>query len=193
MKNVNQLLVIATIVCLSLVSNPLFSQLNNYHKNYIDIGIVGGLQHYNSPLVGVYGSIGTFFKAFNRPSSIDIRVKELYVANPDQQGTLITFTYRVSLIKGLFAGIGGAHGHQVMGDEFMTHPTSSIMGTNPHIMHSTGFNAEIGYNFNSFIKDKYLGIYPVVHLAYTHLFMSGHSMPNLTLNAGFRIGLKKWN
>ncbi len=193
MKNVNQLLVIATIVCCNLIPNQVFCQLNNHHKNYIDIGFVGGLQHHNSPLAGVYGSVGTFFKAFNRPSSIDIRVKELYVANPEQQGTLITFTYRISLVKGLFFGIGGAHGHQVMMDEFLTHPTSSIGGTNTLIMHSTGFNTEIGYNFNSFIKDKYVGIYPVIHLAYTQLFMSGHSMPNLTLNAGFRVGLKKWN
>jgi hypothetical protein len=60
-------------------------------------------------------------------------------------------------------------------------------------MHGTGFNAEIGYHFNSFIKDKYLGIYPVVQLAYTQLFMSNHSMSNLTLSAGFKVGLKKWN
>jgi hypothetical protein len=193
MKNVNQLLVVTTIVCIQLFSNPLFSQLNNHHKNYIDIGIVGGMQHHNSPMAGVYGSFGTFFKAFDRPSSIDIRVKELYVANPEQQGTLITFTYRVSLVKGLFVGIGGAHGHQIMMDEFLIHPTSSIGGTNTHIMHGTGFNAEIGYQFNSFIKDKYLGIYPIVQLAYTQLFMSNHSMPNLTLSAGFKVGLKKWN
>jgi hypothetical protein len=91
---------------------------------------------------------------------------------------LITFTFRVSLIKGLFVGIGGAHRHQVMGDEFMTHPTSSIKGTNARMMHSTELNAELGYNFNSVIKNKYLGIYPVVHVAFTHLFMSNHSMPN---------------
>ena len=97
------------------------------------------------------------------------------------------------VIKGLFVGIGGAHGHQVMMDEFMVHTGASIGGTNTHIMHSSGFNAELGYNFNSFIKNKYLGIYPVVHVAYTHLFMTNHSMPNLTLNAGFRVGFKQWN
>ncbi len=65
-----------------------------------------------------------------------------------------------------------------MGDEFMTHPTSYIMGTYARMMHSTELNAELGYNFNSSIKNKYLGIYPVVHVAFTHLFMSNHSMPN---------------
>lgn len=192
MKNVNLSAAIG-MVCLCLFTKNLFSQLNNHHKSYIDIGIVGGLQHHHSPMAGVYGSFGTFFMAFDRPSSIDIRVKELYIANPEQQGTLITLTYRISVVKGLFAGIGGAHEHQVMLDEFMTHTGASIGGTSPHIMHSSGFNAELGYNFSSFIKNKYLGIYPVVHLAYTHLFMTHHSMPNLTLNAGFRIGFKQWN
>ena len=190
MKNVNQLVLAGIVVCLTQKS---FSQLNNYHKNYIDIGIVGGMQHRDSPLAGVYGSFGTFFMAFNRPSSIDIRVKELYVFNPVQQATLITFTYRVSLIKGLFVGIGGAHGHQVMMDEFLVHTGSSIGGTNSQIMHSTGFNTEIGYNFNSFIKNKYIGIYPVVQLAYTHLLMSQRALQNLTLSGGFRVGFKQWN
>jgi hypothetical protein len=192
MKNVN-LSAKLCLACLGLFSQPAFSQLNNHHKSYIDIGIVGGVQHHDSPLAGVYGSFGTFFMAFDRPSSIDVRVKELYISNPEQQGTLITLTYRVSLVKGLFAGIGGAHGHQVMMDEFMVHTGASIGGTSTHIMHSSGFNAELGYNFSSFIKNKYLGIYPVVHVAYTHLFMTNHSMPNLTLNAGFRIGFKQWN
>lgn len=190
MKNVKQLVLVGIVVCLTQKS---FSQLNNHHKNYIDIGVVGGMQPVNSPLAGVYGSFGTFFMAFNRPSSIDIRVKELYVANPSQQGTLITFTYRVSLVKGLFVGIGGAHAHQVMMDEFLVHTGSSIGGTNSHIMHSTGFNTELGYNFGSFIKNKYIGIYPVVQLAYTHLFMMNHSITNLTFSAGLRVGLKKWN
>ncbi len=192
MKNVN----LSAKLCLAYLgffSQPVFSQLNNHHKSYIDIGIVGGVQHHDSPLAGVYGSFGTFFMAFGKPASIDVRVKELYISNPDQQGTLITLTYRMPVIKGLFVGIGGAHGHQVMMDEFMVHTGASIGGTNTHIMHSSGFNAELGYNFNSFIKNKYLGIYPVVHVAYTHLFMTNHSMPNLTLNAGFRVGFKQWN
>lgn len=193
MKNVNQLLVALSLVCLILVPHKLFSQLNNHHKNCIDIGIVGGMQGHYSPLAGVYGSIGTFFNAFGRPSSIDVRIKELYIANPEQQGTLITLTYRVSLIKGLFIGIGGAHGHQVPMGEFLTHTGSSIGGTNPHITHSSGYNTELGYNFGSLIKNKYLGIYPVIQMAYTHLFMANHSMPNLTLSAGFRVGFKQWN
>ena len=190
MKNVNRLALLSLVVCLSQTG---ICQLNNHHKNYIDIGIVGGMQYHSSPLAGVYGSIGTYFMALGRPASIDIRVKELYVSNPEQQATLITFTYRVSLVKGLFVGIGGAHGHQITMDEFLIHPTSSIGGTNTHIMHGTGFNTELGYNFPSFIKNKYLGIYPVVQAAYTHLFMTGHGMPNLTLSAGFKVGFKQWN
>ncbi|MES2764002.1 MAG: hypothetical protein V4677_17430 [Bacteroidota bacterium] len=190
MKNVNRLALLSLVVCFTQKG---FSQLNNHHKNYIDIGIVGGMQHHDSPMAGVYGSFGTFFMAFGKPASIDVRVKEMYITNPDQQGTLITFTYRASLAKGLFVGIGGAHGHQVPIGEFMTHTGSSIGGTSTHIMHSSGFNLEVGYNFPSFIKDKYLGIYPIVQAAYTHLFMTGHSMPNLTLSAGFRVGLKQWN
>ena len=190
MKNVNRLTLLSLIVCLTQKG---FSQLNNHHKNYIDIGVVGGMQHHDSPMAGVYGSFGTFFMVGGRPSSIDVRVKEMYVANPDQEGTLITLTYRISVAKGLFVGIGGAHGHQIDGEEFLTHPVSAIGGTNTHIMHGSGFNAELGYNFPSFIKNKYLGIYPVVQVAYTHLFMTGHSMPNLTLSAGFRVGLKQWN
>ncbi len=74
MKNVNRLALLSLVV---YSTNTGFSQLNNHHKNYIDIGIVGGMQHHNSPLGGVYASIGTFFIAFGRPSLIDIRVKEL--------------------------------------------------------------------------------------------------------------------
>lgn len=193
MKNVNISLTVAFTVCLSLLNKQVKSQENNHHKNYIDIGFVGGMQHHDSPLVGVYGSFGTYFKVFQKPASIDIRVKELYITNPEQQGTLITLTYRTSIVKGLFAGIGGAHGHQVMMDEFMVHTGSSIGGMNPHIMHSSGYNLELGYNFSSLIKDKYVGVYPNVLLSYTQLFMTGHSMPNLTFSAGFKIGLKQWN
>jgi len=179
------------LVC-GIVSRKTFAQLNNQHKNYIEIGFVGGQQNSNSALGGVYGCAGFFFKAFGRPASLDFRAKEMYITNPEQQGTLISLTYRISLVKGLFFGIGGAHGHQIDFDEFLVHPGSAIGGNNTHIMHSSGFNTEIGYNFNSFIKDKNIGIYPTVNLAYTHLFMVNHSMPNLTLNAGFRLGFKKF-
>lgn len=193
MKNVKSPVVVSTMLCLSLLSHKVKSQENNHHKNYIDIGVVGGVQHHNSAIAGVYGSIGTSFMAFHRPSSIDIRVKEAYISNPDQQGTLITFTYRTGLVKGLFAGIGGAHGHQVLMDEFLIHPTSSIGGTNTHILHSTGFNVELGYNFSSFLRNRYVGIYPNLLLSYTQLFMTNHSMPTLTFSGGIKVGLKQWN
>lgn len=193
MINVNKPLVVALGISLSLISKKSISQENNHHKNYIDIGIVGGLQNSNSAIAGVYGAVGTYFNAFGRPASIDIRIKESYISNPHQQGTLITVSYRIGLVKGLFTGIGGAHGHQVMGDEFVTHPTSSLFGTNMNIMHSSGYNVELGYNFNAFPKNKYVGIYPNLLLAYTQLFMTHQSIGNLTFTAGFRVGLKQWN
>ena len=193
MKRVNYQWKVAAFTCMSLTQLSLFSQDNNHHKNYIEIGVVGGTQLPRSPLMGVYGCFGTNFNAFGKPSSIDIRVKENYVSNPEQQATLITFTYRTGIVKGLFAGIGGAHAHQIMMDEFLVHPTSSIGGTNTNIMHSTGFNVELGYNFNSFIKGKYIGIYPNVLLSYTHLFASTQTFQNLTFSAGFKVGLKQWN
>lgn len=193
MINVNKPLVVALSLSLGLFSKKSFSQENNHHKNYIDIGIVGGLQNSNSAIAGVYGAVGTYFKAFGRPASLDIRVKEAYISNPHQQGTLITVSYRTGLVKGLFAGVGGAHGHQVMGDEFVTHPMPSLFGTSTKIMHSSGYNLELGYNFNAFPKNKYVGIYPNLLLAYTQLFMAHHTMGNLTFTAGFRVGLKQWN
>lgn len=189
MKNVS---ILALYTLTLITGHKASAQLNNQHKYYIDIGITGGVQHHDSYMAGVYGSAGVFFKAFDKPASLDFRAREFYITNPEQQGTLITLTYRISIIKGLFVGIGGAHGHQVPLTEFVTHTGSSIGGNNPHIMHSSGINTELGYSFNSFIKDKYVGIYPTLHIAYTHLFMPGHSMPNLTFNAGFRVGLKQW-
>lgn len=46
MKNVNRLALLSLVV---YSTNTGFSQLNNHHKNYIDIDIVGGMQHHNSP------------------------------------------------------------------------------------------------------------------------------------------------
>lgn len=193
MRKVNHTKIIAILTLGIFVQATTKAQLNNHHKNYIDIGLVGGSQRI-SPMAGVYGSAGFFFMFKGRPASIDFRAKEVYIGSePEQQGTLITITYRASIVKGLFVGIGGAHGHQIDLKEFLTHPVSAIGGNNKHILHSSGFNAEVGYNFNSFIKNKYIGIYPTVHIGYTHLVMSHHhSLQNLTLNAGFRIGFKKF-
>src|ERR1700741_5074916 len=121
MKNVNLTATAAFAMCLSFVSPKLRSQENNHHKNYIDIGVLGGMQNSRSGIAGVYGAFGTYFHAFGRPAALDIRVKEGYISNPHQEGALITVTYRTGIVKGLFVGVGGAHGHQVPGDEFMTH------------------------------------------------------------------------
>lgn len=193
MNSIRLFLKNTTVVFLCFISIYGFSQNNNHHKNYIEIGITGGLQNSNSALAGVYGAFGTSFMAFGRPSSFDFRAKENYVSNPDQQGTLLTFTYRTGLVKGLFLGMGGAHAHQIMMDEFLIHPASSILGSNTKINHSTGLNLELGYNFNSFIKDKFIGIYPNLLLTYSHLFAPNYSSPNFTFSAGFKVGFKKWN
>lgn len=192
MKSVNIPQAAVLVICLFFAKQN-FSQQNNFHKNYIDIGFVGGQQFPKSALAGVYGAAGFFFHGPAGPASLDFRAKEMYVSNPDQEGTLITVTYRATLFKGFYAGIGGAHGHQILMDDFIDKPAAAIGGTHTHIMHSSGFNIETGYNFNSLIKDRSVGLYPVINLAYTHLFMTNHSMPNLTFNAGFRLGWKKWN
>lgn len=192
MNTNTRLLALLMGILLLLNQQRIQAQLNNHHKNYIEIGFVGGGQLPHSGLGGVYGAVGTFFKAFNRPSSLDVRVKESYVTNPDQQSTLITLTYRISLVKGLFFGIGGSHSHQIRMNDFLTHPGGAIGGTDPHITHSSGYNLELGYNFNSFIRDRYVGIYPNLHIGYAQTFTTGQSFQNLTFNAGFRVGMKKW-
>lgn len=193
MNSVKIPFVVALVLSLFIFISPLISQQNNLHKNYIEIGFVGGQQFPRSALLGVYGAAGFFFKSPLGPGSLDFRAKELYFSNPDQEGTLISVTYRASLAEGLFVGIGAAHGHQIDMDDFIDKPMAAIGGTHTHIVHSSGFNLEAGYSFNSLIKDKSVGIYPVVNLAYTHLFSTNRSMPNLTLNAGIRIGWKKIN
>ncbi len=191
MKNAKQHRLQLITVAAVIFNTVSFAQLNNNHRFYIDIGYVGGIQFSNSALVGVYGGAGVFFTSFHKPASIDFRSKELFVTNPEQQATLITLTYRVTLVKGLFFGIGGAHGHQVYMNHFIEEPGSSLAGSNEHIMHGSGYNAEIGYHFKSFVKNKYIGIYPNLLLSYTQVLGHHHNFSNLTFTAGFKIGLKK--
>ena len=187
MKNVKQTRLLFIVICIYVSSNQLVAQFNNNHRFYIEIGYAGGTQFPSSSSVGVYGAAGVFFKSFNKPASIDFRSKELYVTNPDQQATLITLTYRMTIVKGLFIGIGGAHGHQIMMNDFMNEPTSALAGSNEHIMHGSGFNTELGYNFKPFLKR----IYPNVLVSYTQVMGHHRNFPNLTVSAGLRIGLKK--
>jgi hypothetical protein len=119
MRKVNHAKIIAILTLCVFAQTKIKAQLNNHHKNYIDIGLVGGSQNY-SALAGVYGSAGFFFLVKGRPASLDFRAKEVYIGSePEQQGTLITITYRASIIKGLFVGVGGAHGHQIDVKEFL--------------------------------------------------------------------------
>ena len=187
MKHVKQPRLLLVAICIYVCSNQLVAQYNNDHHYYIELGYAGGTQFPSSASVGVYGGVGVFFKAFNKPASIDFRAKELYVTNPQQEATHITLTYRMTIVKGLFLGVGGAHGHQIMMGDFINEPTSAIAGSNEHIMHGSGFNAEVGYNFNPFLKR----IYPNLLVSYTQLMGNHQNFPNLTVSAGFRIGIKK--
>lgn len=192
MKNVKINFAVILIAVFSFSKTNIQAQFNNPYKNYVEIGIVGGHEFPKSALAGVYGCFGFNFKSFNRPSAIDIRAKELYYANPEMEGTVLTFTYRLGITKGLYAGIGGAHGHQIDFDEFLTHPISAIGGNNTHIMHSSGYNLELDYNFNPIFTFKKGGsLYPNVMLSYTQLFMMHHTMPDLALNFGIKYGFKK--
>jgi hypothetical protein len=187
MKNVKQPRLLLMAICIYAYSNQLVAQFNNNHRYYLEIGYAGGTQFPSSASVGVYGAAGVFFKVFNKPASIDFRAKELYVTNPDQEATLITLTYRITIVKGLFLGVGGAHGHQIMMNDFINEPTSALAGSNEHIMHGTGFNTELGYNFRPFFKR----IYPNILVSYTQVMGHHHNFPNLTISAGLKIGLKK--
>lgn len=192
MKHVEKPRLLAALVMLFAINQFAVAQFNNKHKFYIDLGFIGGAQLPQSGVVGVFGGLGFNFNFFNRPSSIDIRAKEMYAYKPtDQQATLITATYRIPIIKGLFVGIGGAHGHQIMSEYFLNDPASSVMGSNEHIMHATGFNSEIGYSFASLIKNKGVGIYPHAEISYTQTGGHHQKFKHLSINAGFKIAFKK--
>lgn len=194
MKNVKNPHALFLAVCLFAINQTIIAQYNNHHKYYIDLGYVGGSQLPHSGTVGVFGGLGFNFNLFNKPATIDIRAKELYVFKPtDQSATILTLTYHAYLIKGFYIGIGGAHGHQIMSSHFMDDPTSAIAGSNEHIMHASGFNTAIGYSFGSFIKNKGIGIYPHVSVTYTQLNAHHQTFKHLALNVGFKIAFKKLN
>lgn len=192
MKNLKKMRALSFAICLLTINQILVAQYNNHHKWYINLGYTGGSQLPNSGTLGVFGGLGFNVKLFKKPGTIDIKAKELYAFKPtDQQATLITLTYHAYLVKGFYIGIGGAHGHQIMSNYFIDDIGGSIMGSNEHIMHGSGFNFETGYSFPSFIKNKGIGIYPHASASYTQIDGHNRSFKHLALNIGFKIAFKK--
>ena len=189
MKNVKTLVLTGlTLVCLQGKS-----QQNNFHKNYVEGGFLVGNQNSTSKLIGLYGAAGFFFKTFDKISCIDFRAKEVYLNKSEAQATILTATYRLTLVKGLYIGLGAAHGHQIAFHDFETSPVSAIGVYNKSIIHSSGYNIEIGYNFNPLLKTTKLNLYPVVNVAYTQLNSAQLVYKTVSANFGLRLGFKQWN
>lgn len=192
MKNVKNPRLVCLAICLISFAQLSRAQFNNQHRWYIDLGYTGGSLLPYSGTLGVFGGLGFNFIAFNKPSSIDIRAREMYSFKPkNQEATILTLTYRIPLIKGIFIGIGGAHGHQIKADEFINDPVTSVMGSNEYIIHATGYNTELGYSFKSLIKNKSVGIYPHTEISFTQLKGHHETFKYFSINAGFKIAFKK--
>ncbi len=189
MKNVKTLV----LTGLAMVSLQAKSQQNNFHKNYVEAGFLVGNQNSTSGLAGVYGAGGFFFKTFDKISSIDFRAKEVYLNKTETQATILTATYRLTLVRGLYIGLGAAHGHQIAFHDFETSPVSAIGGYNTHIIHSSGYNIEFGYSFNPLLKTTNLNLYPVVNFAFTQLNSAQYVYKTVSANFGLRLGFKQWN
>lgn len=182
------------MLCLSssLISCSYYSQATLQHKNYVGAGIVVGNQFPSSPLAGVYGNAGFYFYSFDRVAALDFTAKEVGLLNPQQQGTLLTITYRLNVVKGFYVGVGAAHGHQIAMAHYLEHPVAASMGNHPQIVHTSGLHADVSYVFKPLIHKTKFGIYPYMDIGYTHLFSTTFSWPNLTGSAGLRIGFKRW-
>jgi len=181
-------LIIALVILNSITANA--QESNNKHQFYIDLGVTGG-SYSNSPMGGTYAAIGVYFNSFGRQSSIDVRSKEHYVVSPEMQVGALSLSYRLYLTKGFYAGLGGAHNHGIPFKHFEDDPLGSIFATNMHVFHRTGFIAEVGYDFRSFIKKGGFGIYPVTNLSYTYMPGYGNPIQLINLSIGFRFGFKR--
>jgi hypothetical protein len=189
MQNVKKIM-----LCLSSSLLPYFSfsQTTVQYKQYVGAGMVVGNQLPSSLMTGVYGSGGFYFHAFNRISSLDFCAKEMLLFHPQQQATVLTITYRINVLKGFFVGFGGAHGHQILMEDYLEHPVAASMGNHERITHTSGVHADLSYVFKPIITEKKFAVYPYFDLAYTHLFSTVVSWPNLTTNVGLRLGFKRW-
>jgi hypothetical protein len=161
---------------------------NNMHKMYIEIGINTG-SYSGAWMGGAHGAAGIFFKSFGKPSAIDVRAKEMYISSPEREVGAITLTYRLFLSKGFYLGGGFAHNHEMAMNNYVDDPMGATMGNSKNLIHRTGIVAETGYDFKSFIKRGWLGIYPVTNLSITYLAFDREPNPLITLSAGFRFGV----
>lgn len=165
-------------------------EYNNKHKFYIDIGLTSGT-YKNSFTGGGYGAIGFYFKTKGRQSAIDIKSKEQYIVSPEAHLGALSLTYRLYFSRGFYFGVGGAHNHGIHFHHFTEDPLGSVFATNQHIMHRTGVIGEVGYDFKSFIRGAWLGMYPVTNLSFTYMPGYGDPVPMVNFSLGFKFGMKK--
>lgn len=185
----HKLIISVLIFCITI---PTFSQeSNNKHKSYIDIGYTGGSYSDMGGVVGVYGAAGLFFKSFGRMSAVDFRAKEVYISYPQREAGAITVTYRLFLTKGFYVGGGFAHNHEIAINDYVNDIVGATMGNSKHIIHRSGGVLETGYNFRSFFKNGWLGVYPVVGASIAYLPGDAEPNPFFTVSAGFRFGFKR--
>ena len=170
--------------------NILAQETNNRHKDYIEIGYTGGL-YSGAGTGGVYGAAGFFFNSFGKASAIDFRAKEIYISKPERESGALSLTYRLFLTKGYYLGAGFAHNHEVPFDKYKEDIVGSSIGNGKSIIHRTGLAAETGYDFGSFIKKGWLGIYPHVNLSIAYMVLDKEPNPLVTLSIGFRFGFRE--
>ena len=179
-----------TIIFSLVVLSDIAQENNNKHKNYIEIGYDAGA--YSDAFTGgVFGAAGTYFNAFGRKCSLDFRVKENYIVSPEREAGDITVTFREYFSKGFYIGLGGAHNHETNIKDYGKDPVGSTMGNGKYIIHRTGMALETGYDFRSFIKKRWLGIYPVTNLCVAYLMGDKEPNPVVLLSVGFRFGFKQ--
>lgn len=184
MKNPRSIVLCAMIIAFTAKGQ------NNNHKVYLEAQLCTGVQH-NMFVSGVAGGFGVFI---NKNSSIDVRAKELFNFTSQNIIGPITFNYRYNFNFGLFIGAGFAHHHEVCPMSYMPHPVESMMGSERNILHRSGIDFEVGYNFPAFGKKGFFGaIYPCVDIVATQMFMDHGPNPLVTVNFGLRVGIKKFN
>lgn len=177
------------LVCFAFACRA--QESNNKHKSYIEIGYTGGSYSSLGGIAGVYGAAGIFFKNFGKTAALDFRAKEVYITSPQREAGAITVTYRLFLTKGFYVGAGFAHNHEVGINDYVKDIAGATLGNSKYIIHRTGVALETGYNFRSFFKKGWLGVYPMIGLSAAYLVADHEPNPFVTLSAGFRFGFKR--
>lgn len=162
---------------------------NNWHKNYLEVGLTGGTYSNTGGNMGGYGCIGFFFESFGKQSSVDLRAKEVYITSPQREAGCITVTYRLYLNKGFYVGGGFAHNHEVPINDFIDQPVGALLGNGKAIIHRTGGALELGYDFHSLVEK--IGLYPTTNFCFTYLALDNEPNPYFNLSLGLRFGVKK--